>query len=171
MTSESQWTPDAIRALGPTTDLPTLGAIFECSRWKAYQMARQGKWEQVGIRVLSIGSKYRVVVQSILDVLGYSSVDLGSREATRVPELDQASGLADGQQSIVSSGGRLAPRSASSLPITGEPRTVHEQPVACRTILARTVHAEPGMRADVVLAVTRTYRIPRWPPPGEKRSK
>ena len=32
MTSDSKWTPEAIRALGPTTDLPTLGAIFECSR-------------------------------------------------------------------------------------------------------------------------------------------
>src|SRR5689334_16659133 len=40
MTSENKWTPEAIRALEPTTDLPTLGAIFECSRWKAYQMAR-----------------------------------------------------------------------------------------------------------------------------------
>jgi len=75
--SKGKWTPEAIRALGPTTDLPTLGAIFECSRWKSYQMARQNEWQQVGIRVLSIGSKYRVVVQSILDVLGYGSADAG----------------------------------------------------------------------------------------------
>jgi hypothetical protein len=75
MTSESKWTPEAIRALGPTTDLPTLGAIFECSRWKSYQMARKSEWEQVGIKVVSIGSKYRVVVQSILDVLGYGSAE------------------------------------------------------------------------------------------------
>ena len=78
MTSKSKWTPEAIRELGPTTDLPTLGAIFECSRWKAYQMARQKEWQQVGIKVLSIGSKYRVVVQSILDVLGYGSADSGA---------------------------------------------------------------------------------------------
>ena len=76
MTSNSKWTPEAIRALGPTTDLPTLAAIFECSRWKSYQMARQKEWQQVGIKVLSIGSKYRVVVQSILDVLGYGSADV-----------------------------------------------------------------------------------------------
>ena len=76
MTSKGKWTPEAIRALGPTTDLPTLGAIFECSRWKSYQMARQNEWQQVGIRVLSIGSKYRVVVQSILDVLGYGLADV-----------------------------------------------------------------------------------------------
>jgi hypothetical protein len=84
MTSQNRWTQEAIRALGPTTDLPTLGAIFECSRWKAYQMARQGEWGRLGIKVLSIGSKYRVVVQSILDVLGYRA------------DMD---GLADGQQS------------------------------------------------------------------------
>ena len=64
MTSQNRWTQEAIRALGPTTDLPTLGAIFECSRWKAYQMARHGEWGRLGIKVLSIGSKYRVVVQS-----------------------------------------------------------------------------------------------------------
>jgi hypothetical protein len=81
MTSQSKWTHEAIRALGPTTDLPTLGAIFECSRWKSYQMARQKEWQQVGIKVLSIGSKYRVVVQSILDVLGYGSADVDAPPA------------------------------------------------------------------------------------------
>ena len=72
----TKWTPEAIRALGPTTDLPTLAAIVECSRWKSYQMAQHGEWERIGIKVLSIGSKYRVVVQSILDVLGYGSADI-----------------------------------------------------------------------------------------------
>jgi hypothetical protein len=65
----SQWTPDAIRALGATTDLPTLGSIFGVSRWRAYQMAHTGEWEKAGIRILPLGSKYRVTVQSILDVL------------------------------------------------------------------------------------------------------
>jgi hypothetical protein len=87
MNGEGQWTPEAIRALGPTTDLPTLGAIFECSRWKSYQMARQSEWEQVGIKVVSIGSKYRVVVQSILDVLGYGSTEPSTREAEHAPSL------------------------------------------------------------------------------------
>lgn len=81
MTSENKWTPEVIRALGPTTDLPTLGAIFECSRWKAYQMAREGEWGRLGIKVLPIGSKYRVVVQSILEVLGYGCSDVGTQEA------------------------------------------------------------------------------------------
>jgi hypothetical protein len=96
MTSQNKWTQEAIRALGPTTDLPTLGTIFECSRWKAYQMARHGEWGQLGIKVLSIGSKYRVVVQSILDVLGYRAADMD--------------GLADGQQNAASPDGRLARR-------------------------------------------------------------
>jgi len=68
----SQWTPEAIRALGATTDLPTLGSIFGVSRWKAYKMARAGEWEQVGIRIVPIGTKYRVAVQSIQEVLGHS---------------------------------------------------------------------------------------------------
>jgi hypothetical protein len=78
MTSNGTWTPEAIRALGPTTDVPTLGTIFECSRWKSYQMARHGEWERVGIKVIPIGSKYRVVVESILDVLRYGCGDVGA---------------------------------------------------------------------------------------------
>jgi hypothetical protein len=86
MTSNTTWTPEAIRALGPTTDLPTLGTIFECSRWKSYQMARHGEWERVGIKVIPIGSKYRVVVQSIMDVLGYGRGEVGDQEAPRQME-------------------------------------------------------------------------------------
>lgn len=70
MSSETQWTPEAIRALGATTDLPTLGSIFGVSRWRAYQMAHTGEWKQAGIRIVPIGTKYRVTVQSILEVLG-----------------------------------------------------------------------------------------------------
>jgi hypothetical protein len=64
-----QWTPEAIRALGATTDLPTLGSIFGFSRWCSYQMAHTGEWEQAGIRIIRIGARYRVTVQSILAVL------------------------------------------------------------------------------------------------------
>jgi hypothetical protein len=81
MTRHGTWTPEAIRALGPTTDLPTLGTILECSRWKSYQMARHGEWERVGIKIIPIGSKYRVVVQSILEVLGYGCGEAGTQEA------------------------------------------------------------------------------------------
>ena len=66
----SQWTPEAIRALGATTDLPTLGSIFGLSTWRSRQMAHTGEWEQAGIRILKIGNRYRVAVPSILDVLG-----------------------------------------------------------------------------------------------------
>jgi hypothetical protein len=65
----SEWTPEAIRALGATTDVPTLGDIFGLGRWRSYQMARTGEWEQAGIRIIPIGVRYRVAVQSILDVL------------------------------------------------------------------------------------------------------
>jgi hypothetical protein len=65
----TQWTPETIRALGATTDLPTLGSIFGLGRWRSYQMAHTGEWEQAGIHIIQIGSRYRVTVQSILDVL------------------------------------------------------------------------------------------------------
>jgi len=74
----STWTPEAIRALGVTTDLPTLGKIFRVSRTRAYQMAHTGEWEQAGIRIVPLGSKYVVAVQSILDVLGHCDAEPGT---------------------------------------------------------------------------------------------
>lgn len=79
----STWTPEAIRALGATTDLPTLGKIFRVSRTRAYQMAHTGEWEQAGIRIVPLGSKYVVAVQSVLEVLGHR--DAGPGYGTHVP--------------------------------------------------------------------------------------
>ena len=84
----STWTPEAIRALGVTTDLPTLGNIFRVSRTRAYQMAHTGEWEQAGIRILPLGGRYVVAVQSVLEVLGHG--DAGPGYGTPSPP---ASGL------------------------------------------------------------------------------
>lgn len=67
------WTPEAIRALGATTDLPTLGSVFGLSRWRSYEMAHTGEWEQAGIHIIRMGSRYRVTVRSILAVLNEDS--------------------------------------------------------------------------------------------------
>ena len=84
----TQWTPEAIRALGATTDLPTLGSIFGLGRWRSYQMAHTGEWEQAGIRIIAIGARYRVTVQSILDVLSQGSHPAANATAEHVePEL------------------------------------------------------------------------------------
>ncbi len=76
----SQWSHEAIRHLGATTDLPTLGSIFGVSRWRSYQMAHTREWEQIGIRIVPVGTKYRVVVQSIVEVLGYGDPPGTGRE-------------------------------------------------------------------------------------------
>jgi hypothetical protein len=76
----STWTLKAIRALGVRTDLPTLGKIFGISRTRAYQMAHTGEWERAGIRVVPLGSKYVVAVQSILDVLGGTGTGVPSSQ-------------------------------------------------------------------------------------------
>ncbi len=78
----STWTPESIRALGVRTDLPTLGEIFGISRTRAYQMAHTGEWEQAGIRIVPLGSKYAVAVQSILDVLGHGDAEPGPEPAS-----------------------------------------------------------------------------------------
>lgn len=48
-------------------------------------MARTGEWEAAGVRIIRIGSCYKVGVPSILEVLGYS-------DATHHTYRDQASG-------------------------------------------------------------------------------
>ncbi len=74
----SAWTPEAIRALGVRTDLPTLGKIFGVSRARAYQMAHTGEWKRAGIRIVPLGRKYVVAVQSILEVLGHGDAEPGA---------------------------------------------------------------------------------------------
>ena len=93
-TGTSTWTAEAIRALGATTDLQTLAGIFACSGWSSRKMARTGEWERQGIKIFRIGAHYRVGVQSILDVLGFSSGDFSTPGTARAGEPDQAGGNA-----------------------------------------------------------------------------
>jgi hypothetical protein len=89
-TGTSTWTAEAIRALGATTDLQTLAGIFACSGWSSRKMARTGEWERQGIKIFRIGAHYRIGVQSVLDVLGFSSGDFGTPGTASAGELDQA---------------------------------------------------------------------------------
>ena len=91
-TGNSKWTAEAIRALGATTDLQTLAGIFACSGWSSRKMARTGEWERQGIKIIRIGAHYRVGVQSILDVLGFSSSDFSAPGTAHAYELDHADG-------------------------------------------------------------------------------
>ena len=91
-TGNGSWTAEAIRALGATTDLRTLAGIFACSAWSSRKMARTGEWERQGIKIIRIGAHYRVGVQSILDVLGFSSGAFSAPGTAHAGELDQADG-------------------------------------------------------------------------------
>jgi len=86
----SKWTAEAILALGAITDLQTLAGIFECSVWMSRKLARTGEWERQGIKIFRIGAHYRVGVQSVLDVLGFSSGDVSTPGTAPAGELDQA---------------------------------------------------------------------------------
>jgi hypothetical protein len=108
----STWTAEAIRALGATTDLQTLAGIFACSGWSSRKMARTGEWERQGIKIFRIGAHYRVGVQSILDVLGFSSGNFSTPGTAHADKLDQAGGnVADSAatqtaESVTAGGGR-----------------------------------------------------------------
>jgi hypothetical protein len=97
----STWTAEAIRALGVRTDLPTLGEIFGISRARAYQMAHTGEWERAGIRIVPLGSKYAVAVQSILDVLGYGHPGPVPEPANRSPLDPQLSAVSGADHNAI----------------------------------------------------------------------
>ena len=111
-TDISRWTAEAIQALGATTDLQTLAGIFGCSGWSSWKMARTGEWERQGIKIFRIGAHYRVGVQSILDVLGFSSGDSSTPGTAHAHDLDLADGKAadsavtQASESAAAGGGR-----------------------------------------------------------------
>jgi len=105
-----QWTPEAIRALGATTDLPTLGEIFGLSTWRSREMAKTGEWEQAGIRILKMGSRYRVTVPSILDVLGVQGDDETTGD-------DTADGQGNATALTAQADGASPPASEAALPV------------------------------------------------------
>jgi hypothetical protein len=101
----SQWTPEAIRDLGATTDLPTLGSIFGLSTWRSRQMARTGEWEQTGIHIIKIGNRYRVTVPSILNVLSNGGTPGTGTDQKHDAELqEEAPGSAADGHIVTSSG-------------------------------------------------------------------
>ena len=126
LTMTIQWTPEAIRALGATTDLPTLGEIFGLSTWRSREMAKTGEWEQAGIRILKMGSRYRVTVPSILDVLGVPGDD-----GTPADGETSGDGAGDGQDNAAALAAQAdghADGTAASRPAPEAASPAHEPP-------------------------------------------
>jgi hypothetical protein len=66
-------TREELLGLSVTTDLPTLGRAFGISEPTARERQRRGEWERMGIRVVRLGQKQRVITADILRVLGITS--------------------------------------------------------------------------------------------------
>lgn len=58
-----------IRQLGPTTDVPTAGALFGLSRTQSYVAIQRG---QFPVSVIRIGRRVVVPVAPLLELLGLS---------------------------------------------------------------------------------------------------
>lgn len=67
MTNSAEWTVDAVRALGTTTDIVTAGAVLGIGRSTAYQLAREG---QFPVPVTRVGRRYIVGVPHLLHAIG-----------------------------------------------------------------------------------------------------
>jgi hypothetical protein len=71
MTARPIWTPEAIRALGVRTDVPTAGAILAgLCKDESYRAVKRGKFP---VPVLKVGRHLVVPTQPILELLGLST--------------------------------------------------------------------------------------------------
>ncbi|MEV2228387.1 helix-turn-helix domain-containing protein [Streptomyces phaeochromogenes] len=61
------WTREAIEALGPTTDVPTVASIFGVCKDTVYAQIRRGEW--TATRVLSLGRKLKIPTRDLVDLL------------------------------------------------------------------------------------------------------
>jgi hypothetical protein len=60
---------EELRTLPATTDLPTLGRAFGISEPVARERHRRGDFEAMGIRIVRLGAKWRVITADVLQVL------------------------------------------------------------------------------------------------------
>lgn len=61
------WTREAVEALGPTTDVPTVAAIFGVNKDTVYAQIRRGEW--TATRVLTLGRKIKIPVRDLITLL------------------------------------------------------------------------------------------------------
>jgi hypothetical protein len=69
-------------ALPATIDLPTLGRAFGISEPVARERHRRGDWERLGIRILRLGAKWRVITADVWRVLGVETATVGARSSS-----------------------------------------------------------------------------------------
>lgn len=60
------WTPEAVHALGMTTDVEIAGEILGIGRTKAYELAKS---DEFPVKILRIGRRYKVSVPALLRLL------------------------------------------------------------------------------------------------------
>lgn len=61
------WTREAVEALGPTTDVPTVASIFGVNKDTVYAQIRRNEW--TATRVLTLGRKIKIPTRDLLTLL------------------------------------------------------------------------------------------------------
>lgn len=72
-------TPDEVRALPVTVDVPTAGRCFGLGRDASYDLARLG---ELPVPVLKLGRSLRVTRSSLLDALGIADAAMPAAPST-----------------------------------------------------------------------------------------
>jgi excisionase family DNA binding protein len=61
------WTREAVEALGPITDVPTVASIFGVHSDTVYSAIRRGEW--TATRVLTLGRKIKIPTRDLIALL------------------------------------------------------------------------------------------------------
>lgn len=84
------WTKDAIKALGPTTNVETAASVLDISPWLAYELIRRGEWPT---RALRLGRKIRIPTHDLIELLypqNTNTADPATRGAEKENSTDAA---------------------------------------------------------------------------------
>jgi hypothetical protein len=73
------WTAGTVRELGVTTDVVTAGSVLGLSRNVSYQLVAAGRFP---VRVLHLGSRYRIPVAALLKLLEIEPLEHAGRYET-----------------------------------------------------------------------------------------
>ncbi|MHC3471229.1 helix-turn-helix domain-containing protein [Streptomyces sp. 7R007] len=91
------WTREAIEALGPTTDVPTVASIFGVNRDTVYAQIRRGEW--TATRTLTLGRKIKIPTRDLINLLypaesaAASSHDEGEQQCASTPHISSSDAL------------------------------------------------------------------------------
>lgn len=85
------WNREAVEALGPLTDVPTVASIFDVNKDTVYAQIRRGEW--TATRVLTVGRKIKIPTRDLVTLLYAAEPPAASSHDEREPHCASGSNI------------------------------------------------------------------------------